>query len=87
MGGAELLEAMPPFLGGGSMIRKVTTTGFSSAELPANAEARTPPIVPAIGLGAAIDYLTAIGIEAIHEHERSLCRLAHERMGAIEDRS
>ena len=56
-GKRELLEAMPPFLGGGSMIRRVTLDGFEPADLPAKFEAGTPPIVPAIGLGAAIDYL------------------------------
>jgi cysteine desulfurase/selenocysteine lyase len=82
-GRRELLEAMPPFLGGGSMIRRVTTEGFEPAELPAKFEAGTPPIVPAIGLGAAIDYLSAIGMDAIHQHERQLCTLAHEVLGAI----
>ena len=56
-GRRELLEAMPPFLGGGSMIRRVRLDGFEPADLPAKFEAGTPPIVPAIGLGAAIDYL------------------------------
>ena len=58
-GKQELLEAMPPFLGGGSMIRRVRLDGFEPADLPAKFEAGTPPIVPAIGLGAAIDYLNA----------------------------
>ncbi|MEX0679559.1 MAG: cysteine desulfurase [Pirellulales bacterium] len=82
-GRRELLDAMPPFLGGGSMIRRVTTAGFEPAELPAKFEAGTPPIVPAIGLGAAIDYLAAVGMDAIGEHERRLCTLAHEVLGAI----
>ncbi len=82
-GRRELLEAMPPFLGGGSMIRRVTTAGFEAAELPAKFEAGTPPIVPAIGLGAAIDYLSAVGMEAIHEHERRLCSMAHDVLGSI----
>jgi cysteine desulfurase / selenocysteine lyase len=82
-GRRELLEAMPPFLGGGSMIRRVTTAGFEPAELPAKFEAGTPPIVSAIGLGAAIDYLSAVGIDAIHQHERRLCALAHEVLGSI----
>ncbi len=71
-GRRELLEAMPPFMGGGSMIRRVTTAGFEAAELPARFEAGTPPIVPAIGLGAAIDYLAGVGLDAIHAHERTL---------------
>jgi cysteine desulfurase/selenocysteine lyase len=59
-GRRELLDAMPPFLGGGSMIRRVTLDGFEPADLPAKFEAGTPPIVPAIGLGAAIDYLQKV---------------------------
>ncbi len=82
-GRRELLEAMPPFLGGGSMIRRVRTAGFEPAELPAKFEAGTPPIVAAIGLGAAIDYLRAVGMDAIGQHERQLCTLAHEILGAI----
>jgi cysteine desulfurase/selenocysteine lyase len=81
----ELLESMPPFLGGGSMIRRVTLEGFEPADLPAKFEAGTPPIVPAIGLGAAIDYLSAIGMEAIDEHERLLTRVAHEVLAADPD--
>ena len=56
-GRAELLDAMPPFLGGGSMIDRVYADHFTPAELPAKFEAGTPPIAPAIALGAAIDYL------------------------------
>jgi cysteine desulfurase/selenocysteine lyase len=82
-GRRELLAAMPPFLGGGSMIRRVTTSGFEAAELPAKFEAGTPPIVSAIGLGAAIDYLEAIGMEAVQAHERALCQQAHEVLSAI----
>jgi len=82
-GRRALLEAMPPFLGGGSMIRRVTTAGFEPADLPAKFEAGTPPIVPAIGLGAAIDYLQRIGMPAIHEHESMLCRQAHDVLSAI----
>jgi cysteine desulfurase/selenocysteine lyase len=82
-GRRELLEAMPPFLGGGSMIRRVKLDGFEPADLPAKFEAGTPPIVPAIGLGAAIDYLTRIGLDAIHEHERLLTVRAHEVLEAV----
>lgn len=82
-GRRELLEAMPPFLGGGSMIRRVRTDGFEPADLPAKFEAGTPPIVPAIGLGAAIDYLQNIGLEQIHAHEQHLVRLAHEALAAV----
>jgi cysteine desulfurase / selenocysteine lyase len=82
-GRRELLEAMPPFLGGGSMIRRVTTANFEPAELPAKFEAGTPPIVSAIGLGAAIDYLQQLGMDAIHAHERMLSTRAHEVLGSI----
>ena len=77
-GRQELLDAMPPFLGGGSMIRRVTLEGFEPAECPAKFEAGTPPIVPALGLGTAIEYLEKIGIERIHAHEQMLAERAHE---------
>ena len=79
-GRRELLEAMPPFLGGGAMIRRVRLDGFEPAELPAKFEAGTPPIVAAIGLGVAIDYLNRVGLAAIHEHE---CRLVHHAHGVL----
>jgi cysteine desulfurase / selenocysteine lyase len=82
-GRRELLAAMPPFLGGGSMIRRVRLDGFEPAELPAKFEAGTPPIVPAIGLGAAIDYLSATGMEAIHAHEQMLTQRAHEILESV----
>src|SRR5260370_12581254 len=69
---AELLEAMPPFLGGGSMISDVRLDGFVPDEIPWKFEAGTPPIAEVIGLGAAIDYLDAIGVDAIRAHERAL---------------
>jgi len=71
-GKESLLNAMPPFLGGGGMIMNVTTEGFTTHELPEKFEAGTPPIVEAIGLAAALDYLTNIGLENIHNHERAL---------------
>lgn len=77
-GRQQLLDAMPPFLGGGSMIRRVTTAGFQAAELPAKFEAGTPPIVPALGLATAIDYLSNIGLERIDRHERLLTEQAHQ---------
>ena len=77
-GRRELLEAMPPFLGGGSMIRRVKLDSFEPAELPAKFEAGTPPIVPAIGLGTAIDYLNAIGLDKIHAYEQILTVRAHQ---------
>jgi cysteine desulfurase/selenocysteine lyase len=83
-GKREILEAMPPFLGGGSMIRRVMLDRFEPADLPARFEAGTPPIVPAIGLGAAIDYLDGIGLENIARHERILVARAHEILESIE---
>ncbi|HVX14979.1 MAG TPA: cysteine desulfurase [Pirellulales bacterium] len=82
-GRRDLLAAMYPFLGGGSMIRRVTREGFEPADLPARFEAGTPPIVPAIGLGAAIDYLMGIGLVRIHEHIHRLTALAHDVLQSI----
>jgi cysteine desulfurase/selenocysteine lyase len=82
-GKRRLLEAMPPFMGGGSMIRRVKIDSFEPADIPVRFEAGTPPIVQAIGLGAAIDYLNAIGFEAIHAHEQRLTQRAHELLGAM----
>ncbi len=82
-GKQSLLEAMPAYLGGGSMIRTVTTEDFTPALLPAKFEAGTPPIVPAIGLGAAIDYLNQIGLERIHHHKPVLTRRAQELLAEI----
>jgi cysteine desulfurase / selenocysteine lyase len=73
---AELLDAMPPYQGGGEMIATVTFARSTWAEAPAKFEAGTPPIVPAIGLGAAIDYLNALDRDAIHAHERDLLQYA-----------
>jgi cysteine desulfurase/selenocysteine lyase len=84
-GREELLEKMPPFLGGGSMISTVHIDRFTPGELPAKFEAGTPPIVPAVGLGAAVDYLTAIGLDRIHAHEQLLVRRAHEILAEQED--
>jgi cysteine desulfurase/selenocysteine lyase len=83
-GKREILEAMPPFLGGGSMIRRVWIDRFEPADLPARFEAGTPPIVPAIGLGAAIDYLNRIGLQAIHQHEQRLASRAQEVLRSFE---
>lgn len=81
----ELLEAMPPFLGGGGMIANVTTEGFTTAELPHKFEAGTPPIAQIVGLGAAVDYLSAIGMDNIRRHEVELTsyflRTVNERYG------
>ena len=82
-GRAELLERMSPFNFGGEMIRKVTVEETSWNELPYKFEAGTPPIGEAVGMGAAIDYLTAIGIQAIKQHEHSLTTYALERLAEL----
>jgi cysteine desulfurase/selenocysteine lyase len=69
---AELLESLPPFLGGGEMIDEVTMAGSTFAELPHKYEAGTPPIAQAVGLGAAVDYLNDLGMDAVHAHEQQL---------------
>lgn len=83
-GREELLETMPPFLGGGSMIRTVTQEGFTPADLPAKFEAGTPPIAPAIGLAPAIEYLQRVGLQNVIAHEQSLARRAHELLEEID---
>jgi cysteine desulfurase / selenocysteine lyase len=75
-GRESLLDAMPPFLGGGNMIADVRFDGFTTAPLPAKFEAGTPPIVEAIGLGAAVDFLSALGMDAVRNHERQMARYA-----------
>jgi cysteine desulfurase/selenocysteine lyase len=79
-GRAEILESMPPFLGGGEMILDVRTDGFRPNEIPWRFEAGTPPIAEAIGLGAAIEYLEGIGLERIHAHENALTTYALDRL-------
>jgi cysteine desulfurase/selenocysteine lyase len=83
-GRRELLEAMPPFLGGGSMIDEVFLDRFTPAELPNKFEAGTPPIVPVIGLAAAIDYLSGVALSAITAHESMLTNHAFDVLGAID---
>lgn len=82
-GKRELLEKMPPFLGGGDMIKRVSLGSFKPNELPYKFEAGTPAIAEAIGLGAAIDYLSGIGMDAIAQHEHALVRYALERLAEI----
>src|SRR5713226_9907978 len=82
-GRAELLERMPPFNFGGEMIRKVTVEETTWNELPYKFEAGTPPIAEAVGMGAAIDYLNVIGIEAIEEHEHALAAYALGRLAEL----
>jgi cysteine desulfurase / selenocysteine lyase len=79
----ELLEAMPPFLTGGNMIIRVTMDGAEWNEVPQKFEAGTPAIVEAIGLGAAVDYLTDIGMANVREHERYLFERAWAALGEI----
>jgi cysteine desulfurase / selenocysteine lyase len=81
-GREELLDAMPPFLGGGNMIADVRLDGFTTAPLPAKFEAGTPAIAEAIGLGAAVDYLSAIGMENVRAHERQLTDYALDRLNS-----
>jgi cysteine desulfurase/selenocysteine lyase len=71
-GREQLLDAMPPFLGGGNMIADVRLDGFTTAPLPAKFEAGTPAIIETIGLGAAVDYLSSLGMANVREHEMQL---------------
>ncbi|HEY8495594.1 MAG TPA: cysteine desulfurase [Limnochordales bacterium] len=82
-GREELLEAMDPFLGGGDMISSVRLLASEWADLPYKFEAGTPPIAEAIGLGAAVDYLTGIGMDRVHAYERQLTSYARERLEQI----
>ena len=83
----EILEAMPPFLGGGEMIRDVRKDGFTTNELPWKFEAGTPAITEAIGWGAAIEYLESVGMDAIHRHEVAITRYALDALaGRFGDR-
>jgi cysteine desulfurase / selenocysteine lyase len=82
-GRPDLLEAMPPFLGGGSMIETVLMTGSTYAPPPARFEAGTPPIAQAVGLGAAVDYLTGIGMPAIAAHEKRLTAYALDALVSV----
>ncbi|MDW8406796.1 MAG: cysteine desulfurase [Anaerolineae bacterium] len=79
----ELLDAMPPFLTGGDMIAGVTFEGATWNEVPLKFEAGTPAFVEAIGLGAAVDYLSALGMEAVRAHEREITAYALERMSEV----
>jgi cysteine desulfurase/selenocysteine lyase len=84
-GRRELLEEMPPFLGGGHMISRVNPTESTWAEPPTKFEAGTSPIAEAIGLGAAVDYLGAIGMERVWEHSRDVTAYALERLQELPD--
>lgn len=82
-GRRAVLEAMPPFLGGGSMIRQVDLRSSTYADLPAKFEGGTPSIADTIGLGAAVDYLSALGMDRVRAHERELTAYALERLGEV----
>lgn len=82
---ANLLESMPPFMGGGDMIRKVTYEGFTANEIPYKFEAGTPAIAEGIGFGAAIDYLESVGMDNVFAHEQELTRYAIDILGSVKD--
>jgi cysteine desulfurase/selenocysteine lyase len=82
-GRREILERMPPFLGGGDMIKRVHLRSFVPNELPYKFEAGTPAIAEAVGLGAAIDYLQGVGMQRIAQHEHQLVAYALERLAEV----
>lgn len=84
-GKLSLLEAMPPFMGGGGMIRKVSIERATWADVPARFEAGTPSVGDAIGLGAAVDYLNQLGMASVREHEHSLTAYALDRLREVPD--
>ena len=81
----ELLEAMPPFLGGGEMIREVKLSGSQWNDVPWKFEAGTMPIAEAVGLGAAVEYLNGLGMDAVFAHDRELAAYALERLAEVPD--
>ena len=82
-GKMELLEAMPPFLGGGDMIKEVKLRSFRPNSLPYKFEAGTPAIAESVGFGAAVDYLTSLGMDAIAAHEHEITEYALERLEEV----
>jgi cysteine desulfurase/selenocysteine lyase len=82
-GKKRLLDAMPPFMGGGGMIRKVTLDGTTYADVPARFEAGTPAVGEAIGLGVAVEYLSQLGMDRIIEHEREVVGYALDRLAEV----
>jgi cysteine desulfurase / selenocysteine lyase len=82
-GREELLNELPPFHGGGEMIETVRMEGSTYAKAPHRFEAGTPPIVEAVGLGAAVDYLSHVGLDAIHAHEQAITAYALEGLATI----
>jgi cysteine desulfurase/selenocysteine lyase len=79
----SLLESMPPFMGGGEMIKRVELGSFVANDVPHKFEAGTPAIAEAVALGAAVDYLTDLGMEAVHAHEQTLIGHALERLEEV----
>ncbi|MGQ0431041.1 MAG: aminotransferase class V-fold PLP-dependent enzyme, partial [Microthrixaceae bacterium] len=79
-GTETILDATPPFLTGGEMILNVTKEGFTTNELPWKFEAGTPPIAEAVGIGAAVDYLTGLGMDAVRAHEVELSAYALRKL-------
>ncbi len=82
-GKAKLLEAMPPFLGGGDMIKEVHLRSFRPNSIPHKFEAGTPAIAESVGFGAAVDYLSAIGMEQVSSHEHEIIEYALERLEEV----
>jgi len=82
-GAREALSELPPFLGGGEMIEIVTMQGSTYADIPHKFEAGTPPIVEAVGLGAAVDYLQHVGMESIHQHEQAITAYALQGLQTV----
>jgi len=83
-GRRELLDALPPFLGGGEMIADVRMSGSTYATLPHKFEAGTPPIAQAVGLGAAVDYLSGLGMDAVAAHEQAITSYALEHLREVD---
>jgi cysteine desulfurase / selenocysteine lyase len=82
-GRRDLLDALPPFLGGGEMIETVSMARSTYAPVPHKFEAGTPPITEAIGLGAAVDYLTELGMDKVHRHEQAVTAYALEGLATV----
>jgi cysteine desulfurase/selenocysteine lyase len=82
-GRREVLDQLPPFLGGGEMIETVRMERSTFAGIPHKFEAGTPPIVEAVGLGAAVDYLSAVGMESVHRHEQTVTAYALEGLATV----
>jgi len=82
-GRGDLLEALPPFLGGGEMIEMVSMQGSTYAPIPHKYEAGTPPIAQAVGLGAAVDYLSDLGMDAVYAHEQDITGYALDQLAGV----